>query len=160
MEAMNILLVPGAAFLFAPPKAPVEIVAMVLASLATATFLLVGALYWRGLDRRLRAGDRAGLEQALSIGDRLEKPGLALIFFAGAGSALAVAFQGWTWPCVAACLLTLLAALEYVNYYKRQLQHFDNWTDFKRLITGRGFKPAHMARELAAFRKVSLRKDP
>ena len=47
---------------------------------------------------------------------------------------------------------TALAALEYVNYYKFQVQHFDNWADFKRLMTGRGFRKAHMARDIAAGR--------
>jgi hypothetical protein len=33
-----------------------------------------------------------------------------------------------------------------------QLQHFDNGADFKRLIGGRGFRRAHLARDLAAYR--------
>jgi hypothetical protein len=44
----------------------------------------------------------------------------------------------WTPAVIAAGLLTLLAALEYMNYYHRQLQHFDNMADFKRLITAEG----------------------
>jgi hypothetical protein len=153
MEALNSLLVPGGAFLLATPRAPLEIGAMAVASLATATFLLVGALYWRGIDLRLRTGERAGLARALSVADRLERPGVVLILLAAVASALAVWSEGWTRATIAACLLTLLAGLEYVNYYRRQVQHFDNWKDFRRLMTGRGFKPAHMARELAAFRR-------
>jgi hypothetical protein len=49
-------------------------------------------------------------------------------------------------------VLTVLAMLEYINYYHRQLQHFDNAADLKRLLSGKGFKRSHMARELAAFR--------
>lgn len=49
-------------------------------------------------------------------------------------------------------IASLLALAEYVNYYHRQLQHFDNWPDFHRLITGRGFRPAKMALDLAAWR--------
>ena len=49
-------------------------------------------------------------------------------------------------------MTSLLALAEYVNYYHRQLQHFDNWPDFRRLMTGKGFRPAKMAVDLAAWR--------
>lgn len=68
--------------------------------------------------------------------------------------AYAIYKGGWTWPVIGAAILTLLAALEYVNYYHRQLQHFDRSSDFKRLITGGGFRRSHMARNLTAYRRV------
>jgi hypothetical protein len=52
---------------------------------------------------------------------------------------------------IAATACAVLAALEYVNYYHRQLQHFDNWADFKRLIAGKGFRKSWMARDLDAM---------
>jgi len=49
----------------------------------------------------------------------------------------------------------VLAGLEYINYHHRQLQHFDHWPDFQRLITGRGFQPSQMARDLGRFQAQS-----
>jgi hypothetical protein len=43
----------------------------------------------------------------------------------------------------------VLAVLEYVNYYHRQLQHFDNKADFRRMLAGKGFRQSWMARDLA-----------
>jgi len=42
--------------------------------------------------------------------------------------------------------------LEHVNYYHRQLQHFDHWPDFKRLITGRGFRRSQLSVDLDDWR--------
>ena len=55
---------------------------------------------------------------------------------------------GDRWVALAAAVL---AALEYVNYYHRQLQHFDNFADIKRLLTGRGFRRSQMARDLERY---------
>jgi hypothetical protein len=41
-----------------------------------------------------------------------------------------------------------MALAEYINYYHRQLQHFDNMADFKRLLTGKGFRRSQMAVDL------------
>ena len=49
------------------------------------------------------------------------------------------------WVVTAAALL---AALEYINYYHRQLQHFDNAGDWQRLLSGRGFRVSPMRRDL------------
>jgi hypothetical protein len=45
--------------------------------------------------------------------------------------------------------------LEYINYYVVQLQHFDHASDFKRLLSGRGFREAHLAKALRAYRTRS-----
>jgi O-antigen/teichoic acid export membrane protein len=153
MEAGNIVAIPGLAFYLGKPQASVELVALLLASAAVACFLLVGALYWRGPDRRFRSADRTALSGSLGVADRAEKPGLVLIALAVVACAVALALQAWSTAVVAASILSLLAAVEYVNYYRRQLQHFDNAADFKRLLTGGGLKPSHMARDLAAFRR-------
>ena len=55
---------------------------------------------------------------------------------------------------IAATVCGLLAALEYINYYHRQLQHFDNAADFKRLMSGRGFRRSQMAADLERFRST------
>lgn len=67
--------------------------------------------------------------------------------------ALSVSFGDW----VAASILALLAALEYVNYYHRQLQHFDHLADLKRLFSGQGFRKAQMAVDLERHRAATNR---
>jgi hypothetical protein len=54
---------------------------------------------------------------------------------------------------VAPVLLFLLAILEYVNYYHVQLQHFDHAPDWQRLISGRGFRRSHLAREIDRWKR-------
>ena len=120
----------------------------------TAALLLVGGLYWRGKLHALE-GDRAALYRSLLLADHAQKPLLILSLLAAAlvGAELLLGLPGVTttdhW---AAGIIGALAVLEYVNYYHRQLQHFDNLADFKRLLTGRGLRPAKMAIDLAAWR--------
>ncbi len=153
MEALNIVLVPVTVLLLAPPSNWTEIFAMGLAIAACAGFLLVGAAYWAGLDHRLTRSNRSSLTRALALAHRLEIPLLLITGAALPMLAFAIYDGGWTWPLIGAAMLTLLAALEYVNYYHRQLQHFDRSSDFKRLINGSGFRRSHMARNLAAYRR-------
>lgn len=116
--------------------------------------LIVGGLYWRGKLRALE-GQGAALDKALRLADRWERPLLALTI-----SACALAVAGFILPLPgsaagdrwAASGAAMLALAEYVNYYHRQLQHFDNRADFSRLITGRGLRRAWLARDLAAWR--------
>jgi hypothetical protein len=72
-------------------------------------------------------------------------------------SAVALVANGWSGAVIAALACSALGSLEYVNYYRVQLQHFDNLADFKRLLGGRGFRKAHLARDLAAFREAKGR---
>ena len=73
------------------------------------------------------------------------------------------ALLGWGVPSWSADLTdrnvatgsAVLAVLEYVNYYHRQLQHFDNREDFRRLLAGKGFRKSWLARDLEALSKVS-----
>ena len=152
MEALNILLLPGAVLLLAPPTYQAEMLATGLAIAACAGFLLVGTMYWAALDQRLRRSDRSALTRSLILADRLELPLLLLTGAAVASLLFAVGTHAWSWPIIGAAVLTLLAVLEYVNYYHRQLQHFDRWSDFKRLVTSGRVPRAHMARKLAAYR--------
>jgi hypothetical protein len=154
MEAANVVLLPAIALTLGFPRDLVEAVAIGTAILATAGFLVVGAAFWRGVDQRLRFSDGVSAEQALDLAERVEWPLLMATGAAVAATLTALLLNGWTPAVIAAALLTLLAALEYVNYYHRQLQHFDNLADLKRLFSGRGFKPSHMARSLAARRRT------
>jgi hypothetical protein len=154
LEAGNVVLVPGLALLLAPPSRPVEFLSMGLAIGTCAGFLIVGAAYWRAVDQRVRRADRTLLVRVLAFAGAVEKPLLLLTSAAALALVFAFWLHGWTAPVIAAAVLTLLAALEYVNYYHRQLQHFDRWSDFKRLVSTRRLPPSHMARALAAQRKL------
>ena len=155
MEAFNILLVPGTVLYFAFPIHPLERVATLLAAVACAGLLLVGARYWAGVHARVTRRELSGLERALDFAERTRRPLLWLTVAAAAAVLWTWAARGLTAPVIGAGVLTILAALEYVNYFHRQLQHFDRWTDLKRLLATRRLPRAHMARALAARRGVS-----
>lgn len=123
--------------------------------LAMVVLLGIGAAYWWLKVRRLKelpvdSGKVLGRVAALQI------PSLVLTI-----SGCGVAALAWIEPTlslgladrIAATGCAVLAALEYVNYYHRQLQHFDNWADFRRMLAGKGFRQSWMARDLAEFRR-------
>ncbi len=120
------------------------------------TLLLLGGLYWRAAVARLR-GDDAPMQRLLPWLDRLERP-LAV------GVVVALAATAWVWrpggdaPAGTRWtlfVLAVMAALEHVNYFHRQLNHFDHGPDLQRLLSGRGFRRAHLARDLERHRRRS-----
>ncbi|MGB7656685.1 MAG: hypothetical protein WBL74_14520 [Novosphingobium sp.] len=121
---------------------------------ATMVLLGIGAAYWRLKVRQLR-GDAVNGDAVLRWLAWLQWPSLTL-----SAAGCAAAALGWITPAfsvglpdrIAATVCAALAGLEYVNYYHRQLQHFDNKADFRRLLAGKGFRPSWMARDLAAWR--------
>lgn len=147
MEAGNVVAIPAAVFLLSSGK----LGWVTLLPLAAVVLLLViGALYWRGKVQQLRGepGDFPGMLRWIA---RLHMPALVLTL-AGCAAALV----GWMRPewsagsadRYAATACAILAVLEYVNYYHRQLQHFDNREDFRRMLAGKGFRKSWMARDL------------
>jgi Na+/H+-translocating membrane pyrophosphatase len=64
--------------------------------------------------------------------------------------------KAFTASAIAAIVFGGLAVLEYVNYYIVQLQHFDHWPDFKRLISGRGFRKPYLAKAIVRTQKARL----
>ena len=125
----------------------------VLALVPMTALLIIGAVYWRAKVRQLQQ-KRYQIAPVLAKIGRLRLPVLILTILGGL-----VALASWIVPDLAisaadricASIAAALAALEYVNYYHRQLQHFDNITEFKRLIFGKGFRVSQMARDLRAF---------
>jgi hypothetical protein len=71
-----------------------------------------------------------------------------------AATAYDIVTGGGTWPAerIASVAMTTLAVLEYVNYYRFQLQYFDHAPDFAALLKRRTLKRAHMARDIAEWR--------
>lgn len=154
LEAANVLFVPGFAIGLVFWAGGTLTPALVIAAVACAALLVVGAVYWRAALRQLE-GSRGAMAAWLPWLAAVEAPTLALAVAAliATGAEFALAGGGWTPARIAATSLTALAVLEYVNYYRVQLQHFDNWADFKRLVSGRGFRKAHLARDIHVWRR-------
>lgn len=154
MEAANVLFVPAFAIGLVLWAGGGVSIALVAAAIACAALLVVGALYWRAVMRQME-GARGALAFWIPRLAAVEGLSLALVICAVAVTVMEFVQAGgaWTPERIGAVALTALAALEYVNYYRVQLQHFDNWADFKRLITGRGLRQAHMARDIQAWRR-------
>lgn len=152
MEAANVLLVPAFALWIAPPRSAVELAAMLVALAPACILLIAGALYWRAIVRRTEGTDAPMLSLMRAL-DRIERPALILIAMSWVINVAVIAIQGWSVPLWAALACSLLATLEYVNYFKVQLQHFDHASDWRRLRSGRGFRRAHLGRDLDSFRR-------
>ena len=125
---------------------------LALACVPMCGLLILGGLYWRAKLHQLD-GKRDTLNQVLGQAVRWRMPLLATSL-----AAIVLAIMAWTSGLSASTgerwavtIAAILAALEYVNYYHRQLQHFDHWPDFQRLVSGRGFQPSQMATDLKRF---------
>ena len=153
MEAGNVLLMPIVlAFLAGWNFSWVTLLSFVPMML----LLVIGAYYWRAKLKQLE--DRSyRFDAAMQIISVCQVPALTLTLLA----AVAVAY-GWLTPGVfsggweqgVATFAAVLAGLEYINYYHRQLQHFDHGPDFKRLLAGKGVRPSQMARDLKTYRRT------
>ena len=154
MEAANVLGVPVFVYVIAHWQ-DARLGFLTLGTLIpVCALLVVGAAYWRAKLKQIDGEDGtlvAVLAQASRWQVALLLATVAAIGLAGASwfvDGLSVSFG----DRVAASALALLAALEYVNYYHRQLQHFDHMADLKRLLRGNGFRKAQMAVDLERFR--------
>lgn len=156
IEMSAALLVPLVVLRSAMPRTWLEIAAITLSLAAVVLLLLVGGAYWYAVLKRAQ-GNPSPLTTVLRIADPTEPAGIALLVLAWVGSAVALAAHGWSRPVIAACSCSALGTLEYVNYFRVQLQHFDHLGDFKRLLSGRGLRKAHLARDVAAFRRARSR---
>lgn len=158
LEAANAVIVPLVAIVLVLQYDGALTLSLGLSAAACAALLVIGAIYWRGLLRRLQ-GAPGFLASWLPWLGAARWPSLILALAAVVATAaeFLAGEGGWTSTRIAAVGLSTLAILEYVNYYEVQLQHFDNWADFRRLITGKGFRRAHLARELDAWRASGRR---
>ena len=153
LEALNALLVPGFSTYYGWPRDLGGGIVLALANSGLVIGLVVGALYWLALAKRV-AGNPVPMGRALQIAHWAQIPMLVAVGGAATWCAvLLVAQRGLSFPLGVAVFITFLAALEYVNYYHVQLQHFDNPADWRRLLGGRRFRAAHMARDLAKWRR-------
>lgn len=157
MEAANAAFVPAVAWFLVWQSGGSATIALWVAALTCAALLVIGALYWPSVLRQIEGAAHV-FDYWLPRLAAAENFSLALLLMSAIVIMLELAYspEKWVGAHIAAVSLTVLAALEYVNYYKIQLQHFDNSADFKRFLNGRGFRKAHMARDIASLRS-SLR---
>ena len=158
MEAANVLLVPF--FVLWLSDGQLSWIAW-LPLAATMLLLLIGALYWRGKVQQLRAevSDFPVLLRKLAA---CRRPALLLTQVGCVASLLGWVVPAWSAGIAdrwAATGCAILAVLEYINYYHRQLQHFDNREDFRRLLTGRGFRRSWLARDLDSLDEKTAQPD-
>jgi hypothetical protein len=153
LEAANAAFVPGLAAWLVLQAGDRISWPLALAMIACALLLLVGAAAWRMELRELQGDPRFG-RAVLPWLSRLQAPtgALALVSLAAAGIEV-WRDGGWSASAIATAALSALALLEYVNYYVVQLQHFDHAADFARLLRGRGFREAHLARAVRRWRR-------
>jgi hypothetical protein len=152
MEAANVVVVPAFAAWMVLQAGGAITWPLVLAMIADSALLVVGAIAWRMELAGLR-GERDFAPALLPWLARAQVPTLLISVASVGGAVFEVWRGGWSPAAIATCVLAALAMLEYVNYYVVQLQHFDHAADFKRLMSGRGFREAHLAKALRAYRK-------
>jgi hypothetical protein len=152
MEAANVIGVPLLAWVTLRASDSAVTAWVASAMVACSGLLVIGAAAWR-MELAQLQGERALAAKLLRWLGPSRPLGIALaVLGAVAGVAEWLRAGGFTGPAIAAAVLGLLAVLEYVNYYEVQLQHFDHAADFKRLITGKGFRKAHLARAVENWR--------
>ncbi|MEO7864351.1 MAG: hypothetical protein ABIR63_00560 [Sphingomicrobium sp.] len=154
LEAFNAVLVPGVATYFGWPRDLAGGAVLLLANLGVVIGLIVGALYWLAVAARIERNS-SPMNRAMKIAAAAQRPMLVIVASAAIGDLALIAVRGWSMSTSVAALVILLAGLEYINYYHVQLQHFDHRADWRRLLEGRGFRQAHMARALASWRRGS-----
>ena len=153
LEAMNVALVPAAVVICVISLGDQIRWPLLVCLAANAVLLVIGACYWRIEHLRLRGQQepydtwlpRLAAAEPLAV----VSTGLAIISFIADVGSMGGVFGATSWLTAG---MALLALLEYVNYYRWQLQYFDHLPDFRTLVKRRRLKRAHMARAIQRWR--------
>ena len=153
LEAINVVLLPVAVVVSVISLGDLVRWPLQVCLAANSVLLVIGACYWRIEYLRLRGQPepyaawlpRLAAVEPLGFGVAL----LAVVSFIAEGALSRGAFGPAFWFTAG---MALLAVLEYVNYYRWQLQYFDHLPDFKALVKRRRLKRAHMARAIKRWR--------
>ena len=153
MEAMNVGLLPAAALVTVISLGDQIRWPLLVCLAANAVLLVIGACYWRIEYLRLR-GQQEPYEAWLPRLAAAEpvavvSTGLAITSFIADVLAMGGVSGATSWLTAG---MALLALLEYVNYYRWQLQYFDHLPDFRALVKRKRLKRAHMARAIKRWR--------
>ncbi len=152
MEVGNALLLPVVMIGLCISMGQVIGFGLAMALVPMCGLLVIGGLYWRAKLLQMEGRDEP-LDYVLGLARKWRLPllattCLACVLAVGVWFTDLAASTGERWSITIAAVL---AALEYVNYYQRQLQNFDHWPDFKRFLATRNFPVAWMARDLERF---------
>lgn len=146
LEAGNVLLIPAFVLFITAGNMGL---ATLLALVPVMGLLAIGAAYWRAKHLQIIQGTSP--DRVVRIVARWRSTMLAATVVACAaaiwGHVAGVGFASRV-DLWAATVLAVLAALEYANYYWRQLQHFDHADDFQRLLAGRGFRKSQLRQDM------------
>jgi len=151
MERACAFIFPPLAFAWAKPESLIAASVLALALVASCSLLWVGAAYWRAIWARFELG-QTSIDATLSMAQRW-KPFCCVATILSL--AVSTANIVWAGPGVASFVamgFSVLAVLEYVNYYHVQLQNFDHGPTFRRFLTRGTFPRAHLAKDLESFR--------
>ncbi len=155
LEAFNALLLPVTGIIILSVADEKPDLASIASMVATVVMLLIGAAYWHA-KLGLLLGMTKYHERTVRLLRHAKLPSGLLII-----GSVALSTQSYVNPATplvskaATVIFTIIAILEFINYYFVQLQHFDNLADFKRLISGKGFRRSHLARAIARHRDKS-----
>jgi hypothetical protein len=155
LEGFNAVLLPAAAIYFGWPPDLAGGTVLALAILGLVIGLVVGTFYWLAVVSQIKRNTRP-MHAAMKLASAAQWPMVFIVAAAGIGVGALISSRGWSLSIGVAAVVTLIAALEYVNYYHVQLQHFDNANDWRRLRSGKGFRRSHMARALAGWRRRNV----
>lgn len=154
IEAGNAVFVPALAVYVVLKSGGAISTSLVLSGLACSFLLVIGTVVLRMMLRKSR-GEANASSVKIPLLIRLRWPAIGLCVAAAISLAIELirGNAAFSAQFVAPAVLTLLAVLEYINYYHVQLQHFDHAPDWKRLISGRGFRRSHLAREIERWKR-------
>ena len=151
MEAGNVILLPAILFFAAEMRLSWVSISGILPMML---LLIIGALYWRAKLRQLESRTYP-FEDTLRAISWLQFPAV-LMTIVGLGALLFAWLNPEHFAGVrdqwVATFAAIMALLEYINYYHRQLQHFDHGPDFRRLLAGKGLRASQMAKDLKTYR--------
>ena len=124
MEVGNALLVPAMMVFFCTTQQQAISWWLAFACVPMCASLVLGGLYWRAKLHQLE-GDARTMQAFLPHADRWQVPLLVLSMAALLVSAAAwiIGLGASTGDRISITIAAVLAGLEYVNYYHRQLQH-------------------------------------
>lgn len=158
IEAGNVVLIPALAVYSVLKLEGTISTALVFSGIACSFLLVIGTIALRMMLGKARGEANATASRLpLLIWMRWPAIGLCLAAAAAIAGEWVNGSPEFSAQYVAPVLLFLLAILEYVNYYHVQLQHFDHAPDWQRLISGRGFRRSHLAREIDRWKRENRR---
>jgi hypothetical protein len=157
MELFNIFWVPALAIFLILYFGGQISIAAIASMVATSFLLVVGTFALKMMVDKLE-GNFQSERQWVPYIAIARWPALVLIAIAIMATAVEACLVLPAWPAslIASVVLTLLAILEYINYYHYQVQHFDHAADWKRLLSGKGFRRSHLSRSIAAWQRRSV----